>query len=63
MSFEDKQHVCSDCYVIATRMERERILNLCRDLHIEKNQRAHIEKPSGVCNTCRAVALIKGENK
>ena len=28
MSFEDKQHVCSDCWVTATAAERKRILAL-----------------------------------
>jgi hypothetical protein len=30
MSFEDKEHVCSDCYVRSTTKERERILRLIR---------------------------------
>ena len=31
MSFEDKQHVCSDCWVTATAAERKRILRLIPD--------------------------------
>jgi hypothetical protein len=41
--------------------ERKRILDALRDLHIEKRQLAHINSPSGVCGTCRAVAIVEGK--
>jgi ferredoxin len=47
----------------AKKEERERILAALRDMHIEKRQLAHINTPSGVCGTCRAVAIAQGENK
>jgi hypothetical protein len=43
--------------------ERQRIINALRDLHIEKNQLGHINTPSGVCGTCRAVAIVKGASE
>ena len=66
MSFEDKQNVCSDCWVTARDAERERIIKLLE---------AEMEHALGddgrclytnhyreVCN-CDMIALIKGENK
>ncbi len=41
--------------------ERKRILEALRDLHIEKRQLSHINSPSGVCGTCRAVAIVEGK--
>ena len=32
MSFEDKQHVCADCQVIAAKAERARIIQILREL-------------------------------
>jgi len=42
MSFEDKQHVCSDCWVTATAAERKRILKLITDYWCgEENCKKH----------------------
>ena len=59
MSFEDKQHVCSDCYIIATKAERERIIKLLERLW-EKAQGTDLP---AVVALPEAIALIKGENK
>ena len=40
-------------------LERERIIKLLDELHESKNQSHHITNRSGVCVTCRAIALIK----
>lgn len=39
--------------------ERGRIIKLLDELHESKNQSHHITNRSGVCVTCRAIALIK----
>jgi hypothetical protein len=54
MSFEDKQHVCSDCYIIATKTERERIIKLLED---------YSDGEMLVLVFSEIAALIKGENK
>lgn len=70
MSFEDKQHVCSDCLVIARDAERERIIKLL-ETH------AHDIPTMGACydmerpdfiklpreDIDELIADIKGENK
>lgn len=70
MSFEDKQHVCSDCWITARNVERERIIKL-----IEEH--SHDIPTMGACyDTDRPdfillpredieelLADIKGENK
>jgi hypothetical protein len=41
--------------------ERERIIKLLDDLHLEVGQIAHIANRLSECKTCQAIALIKGE--
>lgn len=43
--------------------ERRRILEGLKNLHIEKGQIAHIDSPSNVCGTCRAVAIVERKSK
>jgi len=56
---------CSFCEMTeaqAIEAERERIVQLLDGLHQESGQIAHITNRSGVCKTCRAIALIEKEN-
>lgn len=70
MSFEDKQHVCSDCWVVATAAERERIIKLLEEMPWQIYSGVGIDgKPIESVWTPKvliredAIALIKGENK
>lgn len=62
MSFEDKQHVCSDCYIIATKTERERIIKLLEFELWETFQKSHNERPAWATMKL-LITTIKGENK
>ena len=57
MSFEDKQHVCSDCYIIATKAERERIIKLLDDIY-DYPQGWNYSDP-----IASVIALIMGDDK
>ena len=48
-----------ECLILAKQTERERVIKLLDELHESKNQSHHITNRSGVCVTCRAIALIK----
>jgi hypothetical protein len=39
--------------------ERERCIALLNSIHLISRQDAHIQKPSFVCKTCRAISLIQ----
>lgn len=60
MSFEDKQHVCSDCWITARDAERERIVKLLEDQQIRFISNGFWTEGVAVR---ASIALIKGENK
>ena len=62
MSFEDKQTVCSDCWITARDAERERIIKLLEDNLHDWTSGIHLLnlKVAGIDDL---IALIKGENK
>ena len=43
--------------------ERKRIIDLLLTQDAEDGKAHHADKPSGVCRVCRAIALIKEDNK
>lgn len=59
MSFEDKQHVCSDCWVTATAAERKRIIELLQTLRNQAQER----KLNTNVNVNAIIALIQAGNK
>ena len=61
MSFEDKQHVCSDCWVIATAAERERIIKLIESAGCDGEGAHYYCGP--ICDIDKLIALIKEGNK
>ena len=70
MSFEDKQHVCSDCYIIATKAERERIIKILEALlltgpqpNMENDMLGSFSHAMHNQMIRNMVALIKEENK
>ena len=60
MSYEDKQQVCSDCWITARDAERERIIELLKD---DCECIFEINQYYFGCHNHQLIALIKGENK
>lgn len=58
---EAKEFAYFSGIVTGLNVERNRIIEGLRNLHIEKGQLGHINLPSGVCGTCRAVAIVEGK--
>lgn len=67
MSFEDKEYVCSDCWITARDAERERIIKLLEEHMPNSSDHDFVgcecEYPTNNWYNNHLIALIKGENK